>query len=192
MPFDVLGKSRFYDEIDLRIKRIKDQTFCLNGTAFAISDGLCVLRVTYKNKRDNGGIAVEENITQDISEYGTIRISDEVVSIIAGLAATEIEGIAGMSGGVVNGITEMLGKKNLSKGVKVEVGEKEATIDLYTIVEYGVRIPDVAWKVQENVKKAVETMTGLKILAVNIHVQGVNIDKNIKQEDTGGKTSPTR
>ena len=92
---------------------------------------------------------------------GTIRIADEVVSIIAGLAATEVEGVAGMSGGIAGGIAEILGRKNFSKGVKVEVGEKEAAIDLYIIVKYGVRIPDIALNVQEAVKAAIENMTGL-------------------------------
>ena len=87
---------------------------------------------------------------------GTIRIADEVVSIIAGLAATEVEGVAGMSGGIAGGIAEILGRKNFSKGVKVEVGEKEAAIDLYIIVKYGVRIPDIALNVQEAVKAAIE------------------------------------
>lgn len=114
---------------------------------------------------------------------GAIRIADEVVSIIAGLAATEVEGIAGMSGGLVGGIAEMLGKKNFSKGVKVEVGEKEAAVDLFIIVKYGIRIPDVALAVQENVKKAIENMTGLKVIEVNIHVQGVGFDEEDNEED---------
>lgn len=115
----------------------------------------------------------KEGLKSD-SALGTIRIADEVVSIIAGLAATEIEGIAGMSGGVVGGIAEMLGRKNFSKGVKVEVGEREAAIDLYIIVKYGVRIPDVALAAQENIKQAIENMTGLSVVEVNVHVQGVN------------------
>ncbi len=113
---------------------------------------------------------------------GSIRINEEVVAIIAGIAATEVSGVAGMSGGIAGGIAEMLGRKNLSKGVKVEVGEKEAAIDLYIIVEYGSRIPDVAWEIQEKVKKAVETMTGLDVVEVNIHVQGVNIEKEYRKE----------
>ena len=104
---------------------------------------------------------------------GTVRIADEVVGTIAGLAATEVNGIAGMSGGLVGGIAEMLRKKNFSKGVKVEVGEKEAAVDLYIIVEYGVRIPDIALTVQEKVKSAIENMTGLEVVEVNVHVQGV-------------------
>lgn len=117
------------------------------------------------------------------NDVGSIRIADEVVGIIAGLAATEIAGVAGMSGGLVGGIAEMLGKKNLSKGVKVEVGEREAAVDLYIIVEYGVRIPDVALTVQENVKRAIESMTGLDVVEVNIHVQGVGFGQEGKEED---------
>ncbi|MBR3623731.1 MAG: Asp23/Gls24 family envelope stress response protein [Selenomonadaceae bacterium] len=104
---------------------------------------------------------------------GAVRVADEVVSIIAGLAATEVNGISGMSGGIAGGIAEILGRKNFAKGVKVEVGEREAAIDLYIIVKYGVRIPDVALAAQENVKRAIETMTGLSVVEVNVHVQGV-------------------
>ena len=114
---------------------------------------------------------------------GAVRIADEVVSIIAGLAATEVNGIEGMSGGLVGGIAEMLGRKNFAKGVKVEVGEKEAAVDLYIIVKYGVRIPDVALSVQENVKQAIETMTGLSVVEVNIHVQGVGFPEEEKVEE---------
>ena len=124
-----------------------------------------------------------EEFEQDSpNEMGTIKVSDEVVAIISGIAATEVAGVAGMSGGLAGGIAEILGRKNLSKGVKVEVGEKEAVIDLYIIVEYGCRIPDVAWEIQEKVKKSVETMTGLSVNEVNIHVQGVNIEKEYKKE----------
>ena len=114
---------------------------------------------------------------------GTIRIADEVVSIIAGLAATEVEGVAGMSGGIAGGIAEILGRKNFSKGVKVEVGAKEAAIDLYIIVKYGVRIPDIALNVQEAVKAAIENMTGLSTVEVNVHVQGVGFPEDVKTEE---------
>lgn len=114
---------------------------------------------------------------------GTIRIADEVVSIIAGLAATEVEGVAGMSGGIAGGIAEILGRKNFSKGVKVEVGEKETAIDLYIIVKYGVRIPDIALNVQEAVKAAIENMTGLSTVEVNVHVQGVGFPEDVKTEE---------
>lgn len=106
-------------------------------------------------------------------ELGAVRIANEVVAIVAGLAATEVAGVAGMSGGLAGGIAEKLGRKNLSRGVKVEVGEKETAVDLYIIVEYGVRIPEVAGQIQAAVKRAIETMTGLVVVEVNVHVQGV-------------------
>lgn len=80
----------------------------------------------------------------EAADEGSIKIADEVVSIITGLAATEIEGVAGMSGGIAGGIADMLGRKNLSKGVKVDVDEESASIDVYVIIEYGKAIPDVA------------------------------------------------
>jgi uncharacterized alkaline shock family protein YloU len=118
------------------------------------------------------------------SEEGTIKIADEVVSIITGLAATEIEGVAGMSGGLAGGIAEMLGRKNLSKGVKVEVDENSASVDVFVIIEYGKTIPDVAWQIQDNVKQAVEGMTGLDVKAVNVHVQGVNFPEDEEEAET--------
>ncbi|NLW22404.1 MAG: Asp23/Gls24 family envelope stress response protein [Tissierellia bacterium] len=120
----------------------------------------------------------DENI-----KYGTVKIANEVVAIIAGLAATEVAGVAGMSGGLTGDITEMLGMKNLSKGVKVEVGEKEAAIDIFIIVEYGSKISEVATEVQRNVKNTVETMTGLEVVEVNVNVQGVNIPKEDPKAD---------
>lgn len=118
------------------------------------------------------------------TEIGSIKIANEVVAIIAGLAATEVPGIAGMSGGVVGGIAEMLGRKNLSKGVKVEVGQREAAIDLSVIVEFGVRIPDIALQVQEKVKEIVEQMTGLKVVEVNVYVQGVSFSPAEPEEES--------
>ena len=123
-------------------------------------------------------MANEKEIVRKDNSLGSIRIADEVVSIIAGLAATEVEGIAGMSGGIAGCIAEMLGRRNFAKGVK------EAAVDLYIIVKYGVRIPDVALAAQENVKQAIETMTGLSVVEVNIHVQGVGFpeDENKPEE----------
>lgn len=124
---------------------------------------------------------IEKNLSS--GENGSVRIADDVVAIIAGLAATEVEGVAGMSGGIAGGITEMLGRKNLSKGVKVEVGEKEAAIDIFVIVEFGIRIPDVALQIQEKVKKAVENMTGLRVVEINVHVQGVAFPGSESKEE---------
>lgn len=115
-------------------------------------------------------VAGESQVQTDL---GTIKIADEVVAIIAGLAATQIDGVAGMSGGIAGGIVEMLGRKNLAKGVKVEVGEKEAAIDLFVIMNFGVRIPEVAFRIQQSVKQAIEDMTGLRVVEANVHVQGV-------------------
>lgn len=116
-------------------------------------------------------------------EMGSVRIADDVVAIIAGLAATEVEGVAGMSGGFAGGIAEILGRRNLSKGVKVEVGENEAFIELFIIVKYGARIPDVAWNIQENVKKAVENMTGLATNKISVHIQGVEFGAKLNEDE---------
>lgn len=130
---------------------------------------------------------MDENLNKDL-EMGIVKISDEVVEVIAGLAASEIDGIEGMSTTLVGGITQILsGKKNLSKGIKVNVEEDSANIDIYVVVKYGIKIPEVAIKVQDNVKKSVESMTGLNVSAVNIYVQNVVLPKeedkiNEKQE----------
>ncbi len=87
-----------------------------------------------------------------------------------------------MSGGLAAGLVEMLGIKNLSKGVKVEVGDKETAIDLFIVADYGVRIPEMAWNIQENVKKTVENMTGLEVKEVNIHIQGVVFERKRKRK----------
>ena len=106
-----------------------------------------------------------------------IKISNDVVAVIAGVAVSEVQGVASMSGGFAGGISEVLsGKKNLSKGIKVDAGDKEVKIDVNIIVEYGSRIPDVAFEIQNRVKTAVENMTGLKVEEVNVHVQGVNTE----------------
>lgn len=107
------------------------------------------------------------------TEMGNIQIAPEVIEIIAGLATVEIEGVAGMSGGFASGVAELLGRKNLSKGVKVEVGQREAAVDVSIIVEYGRRIPEVASEIQANVKNAIESMTGLSVVEVNVHVHDV-------------------
>ena len=116
-----------------------------------------------------------------------IQISNDVVAVIAGVAVAEVPGVAGMAGGFAGGITEVLsGKKNLAKGIKVEVAETQAKIDVNIIVEYGSRIQDVEFEIQKIVKKAVESMTGLKVEEVNVHVQGVNTDtakEEVKQEE---------
>ena len=119
---------------------------------------------------------VEENNGEvTLENSANIKISDDVIAVIAGVAVSEVPGVAEMSGGFAGGISEVLsGKKNLSKGIKVESGEKETKIDVNIIVEYGIRIPDVAFEIQNKVKAAVESMTGLKVVEVNVHIQGVS------------------
>ncbi len=103
-----------------------------------------------------------------------VEISEDVVAVIAGVAVSDVQGVAGMAKGFAGGITEALsGKKNLAKGIKVEVSGKETKIDVNIIVEYGSRIPDVAFEIQSRIKKSVKEMTGLDVVAVNVHVQGV-------------------
>lgn len=118
------------------------------------------------------------------TDNNQIKIADDVVAVIAGVAVAEVPGVADMAGGFAGGITEVLsGKKNLAKGIKAEIGEKDTKIDVSIIVEYGVRIPDVAFEIQNRVKKAVETMTGLNVTEVNVHVQGVNTDNKEGQNE---------
>lgn len=127
---------------------------------------------------------VNEEVLIEAKDNNGIKISDDVVAVIAGVAVSEVPGVSGMAGGFAGGISEVLsGKKNMSKGIKVEVGEKETKIDVNIIVEYGTRIPDVAFEIQNRVKKAVETMTGLTVLEVNVHVQGVSTDKTTGEEE---------
>jgi uncharacterized alkaline shock family protein YloU len=116
----------------------------------------------------------------DLQNGGTISYANEVIATIAGVAANEVEGIAGMC--VSGGISEILGRnKNITRGVKVEVGSQEAAVDLYIIVEYGYPIQQVSAEVQENVRRALESLTGLHVVRVDVHVQGVSFEKE-KQE----------
>ncbi len=119
----------------------------------------------------------------DNKEYGSVKISDDVVAIIAGVAATEIPGVTSMSGGITGGFSEMLGMKNLSKGVKVELKDSDVSIDLFITVEYGKNISEIGKNVQQNVKNSVETMTELNVVEVNVNIQGVNIPKETKEND---------
>lgn len=119
----------------------------------------------------------------DLQNGGTITYANEVIATIAGVAANEIDGIAGMC--VSGGFGEILGRnRNITKGVKVEVGSQEAAVDLYIIVEYGKPIQKVAGEVQENVRKALESLTGLHVVRVDVHVQGVSFEKEKKAAQT--------
>ena len=108
-------------------------------------------------------------------KIGEVRIADEVVAIIAGLAATEVEGVDSMAGNITNELVGKLGMKNLSKGVKVDVTEEHVSVDLSLNLKYGYNIPDVSERVQDRVKSAIENMTALTVLDVNIRIAGVNL-----------------
>lgn len=129
---------------------------------------------------------VMENNVEVTLENTNIKIADDVIAVIAGAAASEVSGVASMAGGFAGGISEVFsGKKNFAKGIKVETGDKETKIDVNIIVEYGVRIPDVAYEIQTRVKKAVEGMTGLKVSEVNVHIQGVKTQQeNVQDENS--------
>ncbi|UUZ94314.1 Asp23/Gls24 family envelope stress response protein [Paenibacillus sp. P25] len=126
------------------------------------------------------------------TDMGTIQIAPEVIEIIAGMATMEVPGVAGMSGGFAGGIAELLGRKNMSKGVKVEVGQREAAIDVSIVIEFGTRIPEVANAVQQNVKNAIEGMTGLSVMQVNVHVHDVIFKAPEKTEEPPAEPSPQR
>ncbi len=112
------------------------------------------------------------------NEFGSIRIADEVVATVAGLAAAEVEGVASMSGNWGADFVERLGRKNFGKGIRVEVTGDETAIDIFITVVFGYAIPEVAANVQKDVKMAVETMTGLTVSTVNVHISAVSMKKN--------------
>ncbi|WP_134683313.1 Asp23/Gls24 family envelope stress response protein [Brevibacillus migulae] len=122
-----------------------------------------------------------EEFTPDLerTELGKVQIAPEVLEVIAGMAASEVEGVAHMSGGFVGDIAERLGRKNIARGVRVEVGSREAAVDVSIIVKYGHRIPEVARNIQDSVRNAIESMTGLSVVEVNVHI----IDVELKAEE---------
>ena len=116
------------------------------------------------------------HIVYENDKLGEVQIADEVVAIIAGLAATEVDGVDSMAGNITNELVGKLGMKNLSKGVKVDVTEEHVSVDLSLNIKYGYKIPEVGEKVQDRVKTAIENMTGLTVLDVNVKVAGVNME----------------
>ena len=133
-------------------------------------------------KKDNLPLTLD----QDNDSTGTITYANEVIAIIAGVAANEVEGVAGMCSG--GGITDVFGRnKNITRGVKVELGTEEAAVDIYLIIEYGTPIQTAASNVQENVRKAIESMTGLHVVRVDVHVQGVSFEKENNALNAGAK-----
>ncbi|HWR23034.1 MAG TPA: Asp23/Gls24 family envelope stress response protein [Feifaniaceae bacterium] len=127
-------------------------------------------------------------------EGGKIVFASDVIATIAALAAADVPGVAGMSGGMVEGITELLGRKNLTKGVKVEVGTEETAIDVSVVIKYGFRIQDVCTSIQQAIRGAVETMTGLRVVEANVYVQAVSFetDEPVREEKPPKKEKPEK
>jgi len=133
-------------------------------------------------KKENLPLTMEE----DMEQTSSITYANEVVSIIAGVAAGEVEGIAGMC----NTSGSILSKnRNITKGVKVEIGTEEASVDLYVVIEYGTPIQKAAQDAQENVRRAIESMTGLHVVRVDVHVQGVSFEKENDALSAGAKNA---
>jgi len=117
-----------------------------------------------------------DDMEYELTERGSVHISDEVVQIIAGVATNEVDGVIGTSGSLAGGITESItGRKNMARGVKVQYDEaaRSCTIDVWVQLRFGVSIPEVGYQIQEHVKSSVESMTGLRVNAVHVHVVGV-------------------
>lgn len=115
-------------------------------------------------------------VLQEDENIGTVRIADEVVAMIASLAATEVDGVSSMAGNISNELMSKVGVKNLTKGVRVEVFGSDVKVDLAVLVEFGYSIPATSQKLQERVKNAIENMTGLNVTDVNIRIAGVNMN----------------
>jgi uncharacterized alkaline shock family protein YloU len=118
----------------------------------------------------------EQDIPADQSGIGEVQIANEVVSSIAGISASEVEGVDSMAGGITNELAGKFGVKNLSKGVRVEVSDDTAMVDLAIYMKYGYSIPDTCAQVQEKVAQAINSMTGLTVKKVNVRVAGVNLE----------------
>ena len=115
-------------------------------------------------------------VLQEDENLGSVQIADEVVAMIASLAATEVDGVSAMGGNITNELMSKVGVKNLTKGVKVEVIGSSVKVELVVLLEYGYNIPATSQKVQERVKNAIENMTGLIVTDVNIRIAGVNMN----------------
>jgi uncharacterized alkaline shock family protein YloU len=130
---------------------------------------------------------IKSTDSQSDKDVGNVSFANDVLAIIAGLAASEIEGVAGMSGGLAGGIAEMLGRKNLAKGIKIAVNDKLIAVDINMIVTYGFKLHEVSRKVQANVIKAIETMTGLSVERVNVNVLGIQFTKETVQAEAAAE-----
>jgi uncharacterized alkaline shock family protein YloU len=122
-------------------------------------------------------------MNQGNSGHGKVEIAPEVIEVIAGIAASEVEGVAQMRGNFATGVVERLGKKNHGKGVKVELSEEGIKVDVYCLMKFGVSIPTVAGKIQDNIRQALLNMTALEAEAVNIHVVGISFENQKPEQE---------
>lgn len=120
---------------------------------------------------------------EESNELGKVEISPEVIEVIAGIAASEVDGVSTMRGNFASGVVERLGRKNHGKGVKVELGEEGITVDVSVIIVYGKSVPDIAKQIQSNVSQAIETMTGIALESVNVHVVGVHFEQGTNEQN---------
>ena len=166
-------RSRTAPRLLINVITISDRRVSPSGRSFtfwAISLPVCAHVVAAETERSSHKVYEKDKI-------GEVQIADEVVAIIAGLAATEVDGVDSMAGNITNELVGKLGMKNLSKGVKVEVTEEHVSVNMALNLKYGYSIPDVCEKVQEKVKNAIENMTGLTVLDVNIKIAGVSLEE---------------
>ncbi|OEH94489.1 Asp23/Gls24 family envelope stress response protein [Bacillus solimangrovi] len=127
----------------------------------------------------------ENNIlemTNASSNFGKVEIAPEVIEIIAGIAASEVDGVSQLQGNFASGVVERLGKKQHGKGIKVELTEDGIVVDVHVFMNFGISIPDIAKQIQENIRETLFTMTGLDISEINIHVVGVNFESTTEPE----------
>lgn len=121
-------------------------------------------------------MAEKLNINDEMLEMGDVKISEEVISVVAGVAVTEVEGVS-VANSIADGIVEKFVKKNYGKGIRVALAEKEVSVDVHVVVDYGIKIPDAAWQLQEIIKKNIENMTDLTVAKVNIFVESISIER---------------
>lgn len=129
-------------------------------------------------------MAEQQTFEMDEHELGSVEISPEVIEVIAGIATTEVPGVASMRGSFATGVAERLGRRSHGKGVKVDLKEEGITIDVYVFLEYGVSIPDVGQKIQDNICQTLRTMTSLDVHEANIHVVGIQFEQDGDSEAT--------
>lgn len=123
------------------------------------------------------------DMTEHSTSLGKVEIAPEVIEVIAGFASAEVEGVASMRGNFATGVAEKLGRKSHGKGIKVELGEEGIIIDVYVVMQFGVSIPDVAKRIQDNIRQALLNMTALEVNEINIHVVGVQFEQKAEEED---------